>query len=587
MKLTNKTNSNNSTSISSISTLLYQKYNLFIKKINSFASEHSSIPYSVFFLYIILLSIISYFHEPWGDEAQAWVIARDVSIHDMIFEIGHLEGHPPLWWIYLSIFAKNGLNYEFGLKLAAIIINSLSAYLIIFQAPFHKIANYTIPFTYFLFYQYGVISRCYSFLILGLILCAIYYNTKNDHPFKMVLSMILCCLSSAYGMILMFGIAIIWLYELLYPFIKREKNFIAIIKNKIFSFISLFLLLIIAVATLLLIIPYPNTSGMYLDNNNSYLFRLFYCLLLLPVDSLVTTSYLGETNIGSYDIPISTFILGAFLWILILSMLLTRKEAIGKKKLLLIPYVFFSISCSKLYVYSHHIGIFALFLLFWLWTCFDSPKTVTRSENTPKYISWLVSGDGILLYNMEWILFSYILIVSLSWSVTSSFQDIKHNYVSSREIYNYLESNNLTNASIMFPGTYYTINGTEYYEPHISSSPCLTAYLTCNNNVYRSFFKNYYSNWTVRTIYESSNDPQLKEIISDWQSKGYPDIILDDCDLSLIYDNDYQLSNSRIPKYVCVLEIPYCPIYKGFYFSSGDFGKSKMYIREDLFNLIN
>ena len=58
------------------------------------------------------------FHEPWFDEAQSWAIARSGTIKEILFEIPHYEGHPPLWHLILVPFAKLGAPYE--LSLAAV-----------------------------------------------------------------------------------------------------------------------------------------------------------------------------------------------------------------------------------------------------------------------------------------------------------------------------------------------------------------------------------------------------------------------------------------------------------------------------------
>ena len=66
--------------------------------------------------YVIVVATVMCFHEPWFDEAQAWLIARDCSWREMILERPHYEGHPPLWWMMLAIPAKLGVPYEMGLK---------------------------------------------------------------------------------------------------------------------------------------------------------------------------------------------------------------------------------------------------------------------------------------------------------------------------------------------------------------------------------------------------------------------------------------------------------------------------------------
>lgn len=563
--------------------LLDKKIQNLSSKFNDFSKKHKIIQYLVLAIYIVLISIVSSFHETWGDEAQAWVIARDCTYKEILFEIGHLEGHPALWWLYLSLFAKTVFAYEIGIKLAAIILNTLSAYLIIFKAPFHKIFNYTIPFTYFIFYQYGVISRCYSFLILGFVLCGIYYNRKKKSPFKMVFALLLLCMSGAYGLIFAFGISLIWVYEILVPFIKKEINignkselsgYFSKIKREIFA---LTFLLIAAIITLLLIIPYENTSGTYLENYNSLLFRLFYTFFLLPADSLVYSSYWGENYLGAYEISTPIMIMGAFIWLIILSVLLTRNEARGYRKLLLLPYFIFSAICANLYMYSHHIGIFALFILFWLWTCFSrDPQNIVQEKN------WLINGDGKLLYDSEWMIFAFMIIMPLSWSISSSYEDIIHNYTDSRDVIDFLNKYELTDSKIMKPGMYYDIDGEKVYEIGISSLPLVTAYLPKNNNTYRTFYKDRPTNWVVRELFLDNNSTEEKKLIESWQKAGYPDVLIGDCDLDYIYDTDYQTEYGKIPEYVCVKKIRYCLIFKGFYISTSDLGCTKIYLRKQL-----
>ena len=58
----------------------------------------------------------AFIHEPWFDEAQAYVVARDASLHDILFYLPHYEGHPPLWHLILKAALIFGLPYELTLK---------------------------------------------------------------------------------------------------------------------------------------------------------------------------------------------------------------------------------------------------------------------------------------------------------------------------------------------------------------------------------------------------------------------------------------------------------------------------------------
>ena len=68
--------------------------------INKRSSGRSRASMIVGVLMFVFMSVLAYWgsgiHEPWFDEAQAWVIARDNSLKDILFFIPHYEGHPPL-----------------------------------------------------------------------------------------------------------------------------------------------------------------------------------------------------------------------------------------------------------------------------------------------------------------------------------------------------------------------------------------------------------------------------------------------------------------------------------------------------------
>lgn len=174
-------------------------------------------------LYVVGVSVISYFHEPWFDEAQAWQIARCASIKDILFKIPHYEGHPQLWHLVLAPFAKLGAPYEFTLSAINIAFCTAAVALILFKSPFPKIVRCLIPFSYFFFYQYGVISRPYSMMMLAFVLMAITYTNRNGKPLPYVLSLAFLCLTQAFGIIIAGGLCIIWLGEIFIEH-KREKN---------------------------------------------------------------------------------------------------------------------------------------------------------------------------------------------------------------------------------------------------------------------------------------------------------------------------------------------------------------------------
>lgn len=173
---------------------------------------------------IILYALITFFimlhHEPWRDEAQAWLLAKDLSFTN-ILEFSRYEGHPMLWHLILMPFAKLGFPY-ITLNIISWLLMVITAVLIIYKAPFNKFLKISIlissPFIYF----YISISRVYSLIALLLILLAIIYKHKEKMPCTYGL-LILLLANTHITMLGMVGMLILDFYI---------KNIFIAIKNK-------------------------------------------------------------------------------------------------------------------------------------------------------------------------------------------------------------------------------------------------------------------------------------------------------------------------------------------------------------------
>ena len=66
----------------------------------------------VFAVYLAVVIVTMAFHEPWFDEAQSWLIASDCPYRDLLLVRPHYEGHPPLWWLLLSIPAATRQSFN-------------------------------------------------------------------------------------------------------------------------------------------------------------------------------------------------------------------------------------------------------------------------------------------------------------------------------------------------------------------------------------------------------------------------------------------------------------------------------------------
>ena len=137
------------------------------------AKQNKTAEIICFCLFIICTIFVSFYHEPWYDELQAWAISKD-TLYNILFVIPHYEGHPPLWHLILKIFSLLKINLEIGMRIPNFIFIYSAIWLLIFKSPFPKILKLILPFTYFLFYQYAVISRPYSIYCFAIFLAALF-----------------------------------------------------------------------------------------------------------------------------------------------------------------------------------------------------------------------------------------------------------------------------------------------------------------------------------------------------------------------------------------------------------------------------
>lgn len=164
--------------------------------------------FTVLGLWISIVAFTLHYHEKWADEAQAWLIARDLPLSRIWFYELRYEGSPGLWhtilWIAQHVFhAKYGALGYIGMAGA-----TAGAALLIFKAPFPRYIRWPLAFTYFIVYQYAVIARPYTLLPLLAFSAAIFFKDLQ-RPERMTVVLVLLANLSLHGTILAgcFGLA--------------------------------------------------------------------------------------------------------------------------------------------------------------------------------------------------------------------------------------------------------------------------------------------------------------------------------------------------------------------------------------------
>jgi hypothetical protein len=137
--------------------------------------------FSLWTLFFVL-QLAGYFaHEPWKDETQAWLMARDMTIPELWRNAG-TEGHPIGWHLLAKPLTLLGLPFD-ALRLVNIALVLTAAAVVLRAAPFtiwqRAIVILTPPFVYF-----GMYARSYSLILLLCTLHAAAYASRHDRPVR-------------------------------------------------------------------------------------------------------------------------------------------------------------------------------------------------------------------------------------------------------------------------------------------------------------------------------------------------------------------------------------------------------------------
>ena len=177
--------------------------------------------------FIIISLVVGSRHEQWADEAHAWLIARDTSFYTLFFKYLHTDGHPALWHLILKFFQLIGFKYK-HMYIISTLFSSIGVSIFLFKSKFKWYIKLLLPFSYFVIYQYTVISRGYCLILMLLSLVASLWDKRVSKCYLFSFSLILLLSSEAYTFFLAGMIYLIYIYDYikLRNSINNRKSFL-------------------------------------------------------------------------------------------------------------------------------------------------------------------------------------------------------------------------------------------------------------------------------------------------------------------------------------------------------------------------
>ncbi len=346
---------------------------------------------NIFYLFILILfvaltTVISLKHEYWADEAQAWLVSRDLNIFNMITNYLHTEGHPLLFYSFIKLFQFCGLNYT-NYHFISILFSSLGVAILLFKSNLKWYLKILLPFTYFIFYQYTVITRGYCLILLLLSLIATIWDKKNEKSFLYTLLLILLLSLESYTFLIAGSLFLLWIIEYIKDYKKNKRHN----SKLLICFGILFLSFLLTT-----IYIFPRSSDLATSS----------IISLSIADSFIYSETLNKAFSLLFNILIITFIIYLYLK-------KTNKQKILELLIICLPvYLFFRFYYSNYW----HAGIFFILFIF---------------------ISWIHNLSKEKVFN-AFLLFTCL--VQIFWSIKSSINDYKYIYAPGSEIKELVET---------------------------------------------------------------------------------------------------------------------------------------------------
>lgn len=546
----------------------------------AFSKEHGKCDVITLIIYLLGVCTVSFFHEPWFDEAQSWAIARSGSLKEILFEIPHYEGHPPLWDLILLPFAKLGAPYELSLAIVNIFFMTLAVAVLLFKSPFPKLIRCLLPFNFFLFYQYGVISRPYCIFVLAIFLAAVCYKNRNEHPLKYLLCLALMCAVHSYGIMIAGGLCIVWLIEIFIEY-KKSGKLAGILKDR--RCWLMFCLLVFALLVMAAIVPDENVYlGGKMSNETEKKFdfsciNILFCFVIFS-DSIITSffNYAGVPSEIASQIPVIV------VSILLVALFVTITYRNKKLLTFLLPYGVLSIFGSFVYISPHHIGVITAFVIFVLWIIVDENGKVLLPEYMNKISAKIGKKLKVILKAIAFL----PLLIPIAWSCTSSYFDIRYPYWFD-EAADFIKEYHLDDYKIIGywqqvlngeidDDAFWNVDEADYMwhdYPNLQGiSVALNPYFDKNIFCYFNIDKH---DKTFQ-YYRANTQKEAEEEFSKWREQGEPDVVIERCEITKAYP-DIDVDN-----YVAVKRIYF---YKPYKFETYD-QYITIYVTKDLFNKI-
>lgn len=350
-------------------------------------------------LFFAISFIGIYYHELWMDESHHFLLGKDsVSFLDL-FEKTRYDGHPIFWNYLIHLITRFATN-PFYIQILHISISCFIVFVFFRKAPFKLWFKIAFALSYFMLYEYTVISRNYNLGVLFLFLSCIYYQKKEVNFTSFCLCLALCCNTHS---IFTIATSTLLLSVFLEHFFKYKKGFLK-------KYWKGYLIFIIGITVAFYQIIPPSDSTFFANinyNTTNAILKSSLSLFkaLFPLVDFTTINYWNHFYLIEHFKTLST-ILGIVVWLL--PFLFFNKN----KYILVFVYatiITFSIFEIITYRYgARYNGLLFITLICGFWLMKNNANKPLLKANFTKinkiiivFLMFIQTASGVLAYSLD------------------------------------------------------------------------------------------------------------------------------------------------------------------------------------------
>ena len=415
-----------------------------------------AILFSLLFFILGLLGISH--HEMWRDELQTWLIARDSTSLFALMENMSTEEHPALWYI-IVYFIEALTGNPFFMQLFTLLIGTAIVFLIFKYAPFNTLQKVLFSFSYFILFEYTIISRGYGIGILLILIYCILYAQRHKYYVQLSVVLFLLANTTIYGTIISANLGLLLIMDYVFRRTKNNVNYIFTIK----TFVGL-LIFLSGIGIGLGHVIFQSTQEGYFTG------------AMLGTESVKNFNWLAKnlTIVFNAYIPIPN-IFDAYFWNSNILQLLPYQPRVWiglifsiilyllpifmflRKPVLLIFYLLSSITMFVLIAFlyyghlMHHGHFFMLFIIcLWLSNYMADSSWLNKLATQGKVrIAVLVNSGCVFLYKFKLKLLTFFLTIQVVAGACAYTLDWKLPFSNARQVGMYLSKNEFSNLPII------------------------------------------------------------------------------------------------------------------------------------------